>query len=213
MVGLMQRRREMMRAASQPYWDFEWDYTMGKLEEQPGWTSVVNGTASTTLVENGEKFASNNNSTFTVYPVSGGVCDNVRHFTSGYGTMEIVISGKFYKPTNGVNNFRISAPISSDKRLTLIQAGPSSDFKWRVLDNATPKNCTAIAPCADNVKYKVKIVMKDTVADIYINDVLVKANQSTSATIYGNLIQAMHQNGGGSSYYTILESLKIHQGQ
>lgn len=204
----------MMQAASKPYWDFEWDYTMGKLEEQPGWSSSVSGTASSTMTSTGEKFVSNNSSYYNVWMTSAGVQGANRFFTSGYGTLEVVFSGKYNMPTNGANNFRITAAInSSTKRVTLIQAGPSNNFKWRVLDNNTPANCTAIASCSNNTKYKVKIVMKDTVADIYINDVLVKADQSTADSLYGTSNNVMHQNGGGSTNYAILESLKIHQGQ
>lgn len=201
----------MMKQASTPtpYWDYEWDYTMGKLEEQPGFNVDISGTASTTMVTDGEKFVSNSNAYCQVYIPSSGVQGANRYMNNGYGVLEVEFYGKFNK-SNGAHNFRITAAQSSSKRVTLCQSGTS--LKWRIFDANTPGNGTAIASCSDG-NYKVKIVFKDTVADIYINDVLVKANQSTSTTVYGSSNSVMHQNGGGSSYYAKLKSFKIHQGQ
>ena len=199
-----------MQAASKPYWDFEWDYTMGKLEEQPGWSVSSSGTVSSTMTSTGEKLTADNNAYIQPYMQSAGVQAANRYMANGYGVLEMTFYGSFYK-SSGAANLRITAAASSTKRVTIMQSGATlSSFRWRVFDNSSPSQGTELAACSDGT-YKVRIVFKDTVADIYINDELVKANQSTSTSVYGTSNCVMQQNS--RTGYSILKSFKIHQGQ
>ena len=207
MVNLMRRRREMMQMATPPvpYWDYEWDYTKGKLEEQTGWSYTILRTASSEMVSDGEKLlAPSNNSYINLYMPEG---NPNRSFSSGYGTLEVKCYGVWWNNNYAVN-LRITAAISSTKRVTLFVFGN----QWRIFDNATKANCTVLQSASNNTKYTIKIVMKDTVADIYINGTLVAANVSTSSTVYGSSNSVMQQNSESANRYGVIQYFKLKHG-
>ena len=196
-----------MAATPAETWDFEWDYTQGKLEDQTGWAIDKSGTASSSLISTGEKITTLNSSYFQIYPRSDGIHADLRRFdTNGYGVVEASASGYF--STGNVPNLRITAAASTTKRVTLYPC----NGKWRVMDNNTITAGTAIADYADNTEYTIRIVLKDTTADIYINGTLVKADQSTATTLYGGINSPMGQNMG-SGRYAVLKSFKIKKGR
>lgn len=215
MVSLMQRRREMILQSAPsptPYWDYEWDYTMGKLDAQTGWATDSSGTSSSTLISDGEKFTANNSSFYQAYIVNGGDLTSLRKFTDGYGTIEVVCYGVWNNATSGTRtNLRIHAVKDSTNRLCVFPA----NGKWRLYKasgaNTSQTANTAIANCSNNTEYTVKIVLRDTVADVYINGTkVVDSVEATAAAGASNGI--LYQNGGGSSYYGVIKSLKIHNG-
>ena len=208
MNGLMLRRQAMMAVKPVETWDFEWDYTMGKLEDQTGWGTDKSGSGTSAIIADGEKIYTGGNSYYQIYIGSDGSLASLRNFTSGYGVMEVVMRGKY---NSAKTNLRITAAVSSTKRVTLFQ----HNGEWRVMDHQQIADCTPIADAANDTEYKVRIELKDTVADIYLNDVLIKADQDTSATLYGTSNCIMHQNGNdntGTNYYVVVKSLKIKQG-
>ena len=76
----------MVQEASS-YWDYEWDYTMGKLEEQTGLSLDHSGTGGSSLISDGEKITTNSGAFFQPYFTSGGIHSNLRTMPDGYGTM------------------------------------------------------------------------------------------------------------------------------
>lgn len=201
MVNLMRRRREMMEQAAES-WDYEWDYSNGKLEEQTGWKVSINRTASSEMISDGEKLlAPTNNSYIQIYMPSE---NSNRLFTSGYGTLEVTCYGKWWDNNDAVN-LRITAAVSGTKRITLF----IFNGQWRIYDNATKANCTVLRNAVNNTRYTIKIVMRDTVADVYINDVLAVSDFGTDATLYGGINQVMGQNFGGPHNYAVIQSLKL----
>lgn len=215
MVSLMQRRREMMQTTPipSPYWDYEWDYTMGKLESQTGWSTDKSGTSSSSIISDGEKFTANNSSYYQPYIVSGGDLTSLRRFTDGYGTIEVVCYGVWNNSTSGNRyNLRIQAVKDTTNRLVVFPA----NGKWRLMkvSNANSSNSsnTVIANASNNTEYTVRIVLRNTVADVYINGTKVAEGVTASAAA-GSSNGILYQNGGGSSYYGVIKSLKIHLGQ
>lgn len=209
-MNLAERRRILAQAGTAEQWDFEWDYTMGKLEDMAGWTGYVSrGTGSSVMTESGEKLCTGAGPTQdgSQYIISPQSTNALYSFSNGYGVIEVVTSGVYY-PTNA-ENLRITAFASSSKRIGLLQ----SNGKWRILNTSLVQNCTPIADVVDNIEYKVRIVFKDVTADIYINDVLVKADFSTSATLYGSMNSLVHQNGHGPDYYAVIRSYRIKNGR
>lgn len=185
------------------YWDVSWDYTQGKLESQTGWTSIISGTASSSLESDGEKLIANTNSSITLSIDQNGSLAQYRTFDTGYGTFEVVCYGKW----GSSQNVRITSAISSTKRMTVY---PCSS-KWRIMDSDQSNAGTPIADAFDDTEYTVRIVMKDTTADIYINNTKVASNVSTGDTLYGLSNFVMFQNGG-SGKYAVVKSVKIHMG-
>lgn len=213
MVSLMQRRREMMAQADAPasYWDYEWDYTMGKLEEQPGLSVDKSGTGSSSLISDGEKITTNSSAYFQPYFTSSGIHSNLRTMPDGYGTIEVVCYGVWNNSTSGTrNNLRVTASQSSTNRITIFVF----NGKWRLLKHSTTTHASnvAIADAANNTEYTIRIVMKGSAHDIYINGDKVQSDIVGTGFAAGGSNSIMHQNGGGSSYYAVIKSLKIHLG-
>lgn len=212
MVSLMQRRREMMRqaAAPTPYWDYEWDVSKGLMESQSGWGLDSSGTGGTALVSDGEKIWTNNSAYRQPYISSSGEMSNLRTMPNGYGTLEVVCYGKWYNTTGkNARNLRITAAESSSYRVTIYPF----NGKWRLMKNPSGDTNTAIADCANNTEYTIRIVMKHETADIYINGEKVQSDIDTTQFAAGPSNSVMSQNGGGSSYYGVVKSFKIHLGQ
>lgn len=202
---ILTRRREIMCHAK-PYWDYVWDYTMGKLEEQPGW--ALDGSGTSSIIGDGEKI-STTSSYFQPYMKSNGIYSNLRYMPNGYGTMEVICYGVWNNSGNA-KNLRITLGESSSNRVTLFPY----NGKWRLLKNSTSSNSanTAIADAANNTLYTIRIVLKGTSHDIYINGTKVQSNITGTGFYAGGSAGVMHQNGGSSSYYAVVRSLKIHAG-
>ena len=207
MVELLRRREMVQRASS--YWDYEWDYTMGKLESQEGFTTDKSGTYGSSIISDGEKIYTGSSSYYQIYASGSGIHSNLRYMPNGYGTMEVVCYGKWYNSTGiSARNLRITLSESSSYRVTIYPF----NGKWRLLKKTSGDSNTAIADAADNTEYTVRIVLKHDVADIYINGEKVQSNISTTQFGAGGSSGVMHQNGRSSSYYCVLKSLKIHLG-
>ena len=187
------------------YWTYEWDYTQGKLEEQTGWNTDTSGTTSSTMISDGQKLTANGNSFYQILPQSG---QAIKTMSDGYGTIEVECYGVWSTGTTA-QNLRISAVKDTTNRLSVYVNGN----KWRLLYNATPSSSenTVIADAVDNTLYKVRIVLKGTVADVYINDAKVATNVSatSNATASNSIMQV---NATSDSYYSVVKSLKIRVG-
>jgi len=203
MVNLLLRRRELIKSI-QPLseWDYEWDYTKGKLEEQTGWSYTISKTAYSEIISDGEKLiASSNNSYINLYALTG---QANRFFTSGYGVLEVVCYGVWWNNSDAVN-LRVTAAVSGTKRITLFVF----NNQWRIYDNSTKANCTVLLNAIDNTKYTIRIVVRATVADVYINNVLAISDFSMDSTIWGSSNSVMGQNFGSARCYGVIQSLKL----
>ena len=187
------------------FWTFEWDYSMGKLESQTDWNSEVGGTASSSLVTSGERFISNESGTnyIQVFPIAG---NPLKTMADGKGTVQITFVGNI--GTGNVHNFRMSTAKDATQRMQILIA----QGKFRVFSNSTPSSCQAIADYANGVEYTVKMVLRQTVADIYINGVLVGDGIQASIVVGGQSNYLMAQNLG-SGHYIDLKSYKIRLGE
>ena len=184
------------------YWDYAWDYSMGKLEDQSGWHT--DGTGTTELISDGEKISVGSSAYYQI------LMDNdnpYKYMPDGYGTLEVDCYGVF-NTGNGVQNLRITAAKDSTTRLTLIQ----NKGKWKLLKNATPNSAdnTVLADCVDNTAYKVRIVLKGTTADVYLNGEKVASN--VSATAAGGFNNTVMQQNSGSGKYGVIQTFKVHLG-
>ncbi len=210
-MGDILRRRGMMAAASggPSYWDFEWDYSMGKLEEQSGWTYAKSGTAASSLISDGEKvYANNSGAYFQINPQD----DNpILNMPNGYGTLEVTCYGKFYNSTGkGTRNARIFVAGDTASGNSRIQVY-AFNGKWRI-NAAAGDNNPAIADASNNTVYTIRIALKGSAADIYVNNVLCVEDYDLSSLSTGSKSALQVYSAGGSSYYTVWQSLKIHLG-
>lgn len=199
----------LRRWQTTPYWDFEWDYTQGKLENISGWATDITTGYGTSIISDGEKFQGNNTSGYAqLYAASNGQCANVRRMINGIGAMEVTFYCN-YRSTD--NNFRFTIRNDDDnniKRITVFQ----NNGKLRVFDNYTNSNCTAIGDFTNNTVYTLRLEMDGTNNKAYIDGSLVY--NSTTQSVYGGSNGPFWQQGntGGSAYYGVLQSLKLKSG-
>ena len=189
-------------------WDFKWDYTMGRLEDQAGLHTDVSGTGGSSMTTDGEKIWSGNTAS-NYYQILFDNDSPYKYMPNGYGTIELVCYSVLRNDGNG-NSLRLTCAENATNRLTLLQ----NDHKWKLMKNSDPTSSsnTTLASITDNTPQTVRIVQKGTKADVFINGTQVATNiDATSAAGTSNNI--MHQNGGGSQYYSVLQSLKIKLGE
>ena len=205
MSDLILRRRALMETTVGETWDFQWDYSKGKLEDQPGWEKVVSGSASSTMTSDGERFSTAGSSSdyYIVRPQSS---SPLRTMTGGLGVMEVTFSGNIATGTK-VTNFEIRAVESASKRIgTAI-----TDTQGRINITVRDRNGTIICQFESNVVYTVRVEMKASGADVYVNGVKKLSDFSLSASLYGayNGVVAI---GLGNNSLT-LKALKIKAGR
>lgn len=201
----MNRRRALI-AAQDEKWDFQWDYTQGKLEDVSGVSVNKNG-GSSSLTSNAERFTvPTGGKYYQIYFPSGGALDSVRTMTNGKGVLEVTFVGHISSVLTS-SNIRMTAAESSTKRIVIF---PSYN-KFKVYDNSSVNNCTAIGDYANDTEYVVRIVYKGTTADVYVNGSLIKTNVSTGISVAGTSNCLLFQNIG-DGYYVDLKSLRIRVG-
>lgn len=187
------------------YWDYQWDYTMGKLEEQDGWSADQSGTYTSEIISDGQKFTAASSSYIQPFISSSGALSALRTFSSGYGTFEIVAYG--YYPA-AQQNLRITVAKDSSTRITIM----SYSAKWRLYKNSTISSSsnTVLTDATKDTTYTIRIVLKGTTADIYINGAKVASDIEATAAA-GTNNSFMLQNAGANGY-AVVKSLKIHSG-
>lgn len=202
--NLSARRRALMETTVGETWDFQWDYSKGKLEDQPGWEKVVSGSASSTMTSDGERFstAGSHSDYCIVRPQSS---SPLRTMTGGLGIMEVTFFGNI---ATGINeNFEIRVVESASKRISTAITGTQGRLNITVQD----RNETIICPFESNIVYTVRVEMKASGADVYVNGVIKLSDFSLSASLYGayNGVLAI---GLGNNSLT-LKALKIKAGR
>ena len=190
-------------------WDYAWDYSMGKLEEQTGWyTDKSSSGISSSIVTGGEKIAQTTGDRYIQFLInSGGSLASVRYMTTGYGVVECIMSGNHPEASVTNGRFRVAAVKDTSCRISLID----DSGKWRIRNNATASLCTPVADFVNNTEYKIRLVLKNTTADVYINDTLVVEDVDTSTVTSdgSNSMIVMPGYGSGEDYNVILKAFRI----
>lgn len=182
------------------FWDFRWDYTQGKLEDQDGWTTDVN-TGSSELVDGAERLTCGiNNNYYQIFPAQD---SPVRNMANGYGILEVVFVGQLNMSSISSGGFRLTAAESSSNRIGVNEA----KNKFRIRDASAVTAGTAIADYTNGTEYTVRLVMKGTTVDIYINGTLVAENTTPISQSGG--VNSVFVDNLGSGYYVDLKSLKL----
>ena len=195
----------LMRWQTAPEWDFEWDYSMGKLEEQTGWAIDTLGTTSSTLQSNGQKVtAAGTNSYYQIYPSREGNLAWLRTMPNGIGVIECEVY--IHLVNTNHQNCRINIVESSSNRFCIYQAAG----KWRKMDNNAMQSGTAIADFTNNTTTIVRLEMNGSSVNVYLNNSLA-GTISTSGTLYGSSNSIMPQNMGTG--YIILKTFKLRVGR
>lgn len=195
MDGIVRRRGMMEIPSSAPVetWDFEWDYTMG-LPENNGMTKTVSGSPTITMQSNGLKIANSN---------GGYVRYDFARTSTQTGIVEVTFIGDF-SPTARYNNVR--ALISNGSKGGNF-CTPFNEF--RIMDTAGYADTfTYVQDMEVNIEHTVRIVLKGTTFDMYIDGVKAVADFSCSVTEYTTANRVFVQQTQ-SPNYAILRSMKI----
>lgn len=188
------------------YWDYEWDYTMGKLEDQDGWTVDSSG-GSTTLISDSEHFTTPANTYYQIHLRSEGSLASVRKMPDGVGVIEISFRGHFNHDGTTNKNIQLCAVGSTTNRIAII----ATKNKFRIFDSNNIAACTAIGDYEDDTDYILKIVCKGVTADVYVNGEKIGSDVSMSTSQSGTSNNIMAHNLG-TGYYFDLKYLKIRVG-
>lgn len=189
------------------YWDYEWDYSMGKLEEQTGWElSKSSSGASTSLTATAERFTSDGATKYLQpHITTGGSLSALMYMTNGLGVIQITFVG--HLNSSVANTLDLMAVENDTNRVRVFaHAG-----KWKIRDYSAAANCTAIGNYSNDTEYTCKLVCKGTKADFYVNGTVMASDISMSLSVSGTQ-NCIIFNGGGSSYYADLKSLKLKVG-
>lgn len=183
-------------------WDYEWDYSMGLLEDN-GWTKTISGTATSSMSENGQKLTSAFNSYVRL--------DNPNFSTMDVGVLEVRLSAK-YSTGSVYQNFRISLSNGSNGVQVYANAG-STGIGLKLLDNAAPAKGTLLAPFESGSEHTIRVELNHTTGAVYMDGTLLNANVDVSTMLYCVATRIWSQNQAGNDSKTIIKSVKIRKGR
>ena len=192
MVGILRRRGMMVEAGSgpspTPEWDYEWDYTKGLLNSD-GWTRTTSsGSPSATITSD--------------YLDLYGSSTNYYNFTYPESCTIGVMEAEIYS----ANNAQIQIRFGNGEYGVGVRLQTSSNYKGIYLGSALT---TKIVSASTDTKYKIKMVLKGTTADIYVNDVLrLEDEDVTSLTTCADILVSGRASST-TNRHTRLYSLKM----
>lgn len=191
------------------YWDFEWDYTMGKIEEQTGWLLDKSSSgASSSLTGSAERIVtSSSGSYFQCYINPDGVYAALRNFADGRGVLECTFVGH-YSTAADYTNLELRAVNTTTNRVAICI---NKNMKFVLETNSSPASSLVLADFVNDTEYTARIVCKGTTADLYLNGTLAYSDIDMSSAIYGAHTCLMLQRQG-SGFYTDLKAVKIKAG-
>ena len=191
------RRRGMVEGEPIPEWDYEWDYTKG-LPQNNGWNVSTSGSTSETLASTRLETGAAN-SAYRYYSPSGASVSK--------GVMEVVFNTA--QPFNGnyqqMCQFRIG---NSTYCLFMVVTGNKCLRFW---NNSSVANATPVyTALQDRTYYKVRIVLNESVGEIYVNDTKVATVDTTTTTYKGGTRWGVQSTGNAKAYW---QSVKVKLGR
>lgn len=193
MNDLMLRRREMAQAGGGgSEWDYEWDSTKGLLDKEGNGFEKITSGGGASIIDTYLRF-SGTSSSYTSYAMP-----------------------TFY--TTGVMEAEISTNTNAQMRLYFgngeygigIRLQTSSGYKGIYLGAAVS---TRLATAVASTKYKIRLVLKGTTADVYVDDTLVLADEDVTTLTSCYRVYVAGLGTGGASQQSHLYSLKMKFGR
>ena len=203
---MMRRRMMLQSGGAEKAWDYEWDYSMGLLEDN-GWTKTTSGTATSSMSENGQKLTSAMNSYVRF--------ENPHFSTMDVGVLEVRLSAK-YLDGSGTQNFRISLSNGSNGVQVYANRATVSGSTGRglkLLDNAIIHKGTLLAPFESGSEHTIRVELNHTTGAVYMDGTLLNANVNVSSMLYCSATRIWSQNQVGNDSETIIKSVKIRKGR
>lgn len=184
------------------YWNFEWDYSMGRLEDQQYWHADIAGTCSSTLEENGQKLvaAALSGRNISIVPADA----DYYRIINGKGTIEAVAS--LHETASTTVGFKLGiGPANGVERAGgILTTTAGQMFNTYIGSTETP-----IISVQNDRDYTFRLVMDGNVGYVYLDGQLVKTIEAPADTVYAGRCQVGWQNGG-SGNYCLLKSVKIY---
>lgn len=178
-MTLMERRRALMAASGGgESWDYTWDYTDGTPESK-GMGKNISGSASGTLTNSGLEITAD---------TSGYIRYTMPTASMTTGVMEVDII-----PTNmkvGVQNFRFSASNGTDGAQINARGG------YLCSTDSERSEDTQLAQLSQGKNHTIRLVLRNTNHDVYLDGVLVGQNIANNTILYCYSNRFWQQNGG-----------------
>lgn len=198
-MDMMTRRRAMMAGIALPEWDVEWDGTMG-LPGNNGFDASVVGNASQTLLTQSVRTTSNNSSSYVQYNYGSNAVIGVLETSLRIGSA----SGSYYLARFGNGSNEISVRMQY-----------TSSYKGIYLRNASAiDSMTKLKTITTGTTYKIKLVLKATTADVYIDDALSQSDVALSDIPYSSSYKGVYyQSTSASNQSGVVYSMKLKLGR
>lgn len=183
------RRREMLQASGGgPEWDYEWDYTKGLLDATGNGFEKITSGGSVSIIDTYLRF-SGSSSLYTSYAMP-------TFYTTGVMEAEILTA----------TNAQMQLYFGNGEYGVGIRLQTSANYKGIYLGTSLS---TKLVTAAASTKYKVRLVLKGTTADVYVDDNLVLADEDVTTLTSCYRVYVTGLGTGGASQQSRLYSLKM----
>ena len=183
-------------------WDFEWDYTMGSLEDYD-WTKEVSSNCAVTLTETSLRF--------TAAKTSGNYARCVLPTKYSKAVMEVDFLSS--QSGNGINFYWIFALSTPEDVGIAVRCQFSSTRNGIYLNDAsTVDEMTKFSGFDKNTRYTIRLVLDGNHCEVYRDGVLLTDSASVNAQ-YGTMNRIQYTAAGSGTYYGYLYSVKMKFGR
>ena len=188
-------RREMMHCGL-PEWDYEWDYTKGLLDSD-GWEveRISTGSSSVAINSNGYLRFQGTSSTYYNYYMTD-------EYTKAVAEFEV-----YMEASNNVIRLNVGG---NDTYNLGVRMQYSTNYKGIYLGTSAT---TKLATISYQKRYKVRLVLNESVGQVYLDDVLIADNIDTSASLNCNHAFISGRGAGNTARYNRLYSVKMKYGR
>ena len=173
-------------------WDYEWDYSMGLLENN-GWAKTVSGSAASSMIDSGQKLTS-------AYGAYVRLAAPSQYLTMNSGIIEVraVCSyqiGSTDATGGGCQNLRIGLSNGTNGIATVVNGSTRSGatqigLKLMNASSGNPSAATHVAPWVSGEEHTIRLVLNNGVADVFVDGAL-KMDNIGSSTIYYTTMTAV----------------------
>lgn len=181
-------------------WDLEWDYTMGVLPSDAGFSINITGTAQNTLTDEGYRMAGNNGSITTIR-------FSQDPFKDEKGTLEFTFKANLNGGSNTSRNLIFS--IGNDTNGVAINTSRNA---FRLYSNSEAGSGTSVHAYVNETEYTAKLVLDGDEYRFYLDNTLLSSGEATSmynaSTSYLQAFNIIGANG----FYVLLKSIKFKAG-
>lgn len=171
-----------------PEWDYEWDYTKGLLDKEGNGFEKITSGGGASIIDTYLRF-SGSSSSYTSYAMP-------TFYTTGVMEAEMLTG----------TNAQMRLYFGNGEYGIGVRLQTSSSYKGIYLGSTVT---TKLVTAESSTKYKVRLVLKGTTADVYVDDTLVLPDEDVTTLTSCYRVYVTGLGTGGASQQSRLYSLKM----